>query len=762
MFIFGNKALKQAIKYMKKNGTESVLDLSHAGMNDSDVKKLIKFLKPYIESGESRINTIDLTDNKISVFGLYMLTELINLKNCVITVMKVVENDFEDGDYIKNLNKSLSEKQQTLIQIMGHIANNDLSALRKVKKELGNEAFLGYLNHHQVTWESDYKSYSPSDLASREANKETIEWMRDNGCSNSKEMPERAIKSDKFKEMLESAIKGDKVAQNNLALEYEYGDEVEQDYEEAVKWYRKSAEQGYADAQNNLGDMYASGQGVKQDYEEAVKWYRKSAEQGDPDAQNNLGYAYQYGRGVPKSYKKALEWFHKSAEQGHADAQNNLGELYSSRNFGQPDYKEAVKWYRKSAEQDDPNSQNTLGHLYENGLGVPQDNSEAIKWYTKAAKQGYDTAQSNLAYIYAHGEGIEQNDQKIAFEWRQKAAKLGHIRSQYMLGVMYENGQGTPKNEKKALRFYLQAAEPQGEGKLGYAAAQYKLGLIYEEGKGVVKNYQESFKWYLRAAERGLSAAQDKVSKMYASGTGVSQNNKKSIKFQFKSLEPVDENVLTSYYNFEPESENILLELQDNASKHELFDIGDSFYNGKNGLLKNLEKALQYYTLAADKGHYLAKLKVQDCKTLNEYNHKDTEGKLKEEELKLNEEEIQPVNRDDKKRKPMLFSPKNKQRSGATNSSAQLSMAGSSMRKPSRNKVAKAVEKLLDLAYPLHDADKEEIEYRTGVLKSIEPYRLKKNPDEKGKSILENIKSDLEELLDEDGVKYDKSYKLVS
>ncbi|MDL1959246.1 MAG: hypothetical protein LWX01_06035 [Deltaproteobacteria bacterium] len=39
---------------------------------------------------------------------------------------------------------------------------------------------------------------------------------------------------------------------------------VQQDYAEAVKWFRKAAEQGYADAQFFLGLMYAQGEGVLQ------------------------------------------------------------------------------------------------------------------------------------------------------------------------------------------------------------------------------------------------------------------------------------------------------------------------------------------------------------------------------------------------------------------------------------------------------------------------------------------------------------------
>ena len=48
-------------------------------------------------------------------------------------------------------------------------------------------------------------------------------------------------------------------------LSYKNGQGVPQDFAEAAKWYRLSADQGYALAQSNLGLMYAKGQGVPQD-----------------------------------------------------------------------------------------------------------------------------------------------------------------------------------------------------------------------------------------------------------------------------------------------------------------------------------------------------------------------------------------------------------------------------------------------------------------------------------------------------------------
>jgi uncharacterized protein len=56
-----------------------------------------------------------------------------------------------------------------------------------------------------------------------------------------------------------------------------------EDYKESFGLLKPLAEQGIAEAQYNLGVMYKNGQGVSQDYKEAIKWYRISAERGNAE-----------------------------------------------------------------------------------------------------------------------------------------------------------------------------------------------------------------------------------------------------------------------------------------------------------------------------------------------------------------------------------------------------------------------------------------------------------------------------------------------
>ena len=160
-----------------------------------------------------------------------------------------------------------------------------------------------------------------------------------------------------------------------------------------------TSEQDTAEIALSKGNDYSLGRGVEQDYAEAVKWYRKSAAQGSADAQFNLGLMYFKGQCVEQDDEEAVEWFRKAAAQGSTDAQYNLGWMYENgRGVGQ-DYAEAVKWYRKSAIQGDADTQCHLGWMYENGLGVEQDYAEAVKWYRKSAEQGDEDAKHRLKAI---------------------------------------------------------------------------------------------------------------------------------------------------------------------------------------------------------------------------------------------------------------------------------------------------------------------------------------------------------------------------
>lgn len=74
-----------------------------------------------------------------------------------------------------------------------------------------------------------------------------------------------------------------------LALRYEHGEGVAQDYTHARQLYCDAANQGDARAFFNLGWMYANGRGMPRDDAIAVGWWQKAAAAGITQAANLLG-----------------------------------------------------------------------------------------------------------------------------------------------------------------------------------------------------------------------------------------------------------------------------------------------------------------------------------------------------------------------------------------------------------------------------------------------------------------------------------------
>lgn len=195
------------------------------------------------------------------------------------------------------------------------------------------------------------------------------------------------------------AEQGDSQAQVTLGVMYDYGQGVDRDPEEAMKWYIKAAKQGIPVVQHDVGVKYFQGMGVQQSYEKAAYWWEQSANAGLADSQFNLGLMYYRGLGLKKDYNKARELFQKAAEQGHSHAQYSLAVMNAFGQGMEKNYVEALKWFRKSADQGVPQAQFNLGVFYENGYGLEKNIDTAKEWYTKAANQGLEEAKKKLAEL---------------------------------------------------------------------------------------------------------------------------------------------------------------------------------------------------------------------------------------------------------------------------------------------------------------------------------------------------------------------------
>ena len=201
------------------------------------------------------------------------------------------------------------------------------------------------------------------------------------------------------------------------------------DFNEAFIWCRKAADHGFEDAIYQTGMDYYNGLGVEQNYEQAVKWWEK-ASVNNVAAKYNLGVCYEKGLGTPIDYKKAEECYLISANQGDADAQENLAIMYNTGKGVSQNNKRAFKYFLLAAKQGKVGSIYNLGVLYQNGYGVQKDIKKAFECYKKSASMGLPSANYNLANCYLLGVGVKADITKALFHY-EKAAKKGHKKAEF-------------------------------------------------------------------------------------------------------------------------------------------------------------------------------------------------------------------------------------------------------------------------------------------------------------------------------------------
>lgn len=108
----------------------------------------------------------------------------------------------------------------------------------------------------------------------------------------------------------EAAEKGRVLSQHLLGLSYFVGDETPQDYQEAAKWFLRSANQGHPTSQFMLSSMYVSGHGVPKDVVRAQMWLILSAAQGNVYAvqARNLLEEQMTPAQIAEAQKSARDW----------------------------------------------------------------------------------------------------------------------------------------------------------------------------------------------------------------------------------------------------------------------------------------------------------------------------------------------------------------------------------------------------------------------------------------------------------------------
>jgi uncharacterized protein len=216
------------------------------------------------------------------------------------------------------------------------------------------------------------------------------------------------------------------IAQFNLAVIYDYGEEPYQNKSKALKLYEQSARQGFSDAQSNLGYLYSSG-GVngKPDFDKAFYWYSRAAEQNNNNASYNLSFYYRAGRSVQKDSEKALRLLSDVTGEHRPAAMKLIGDMYMLGELGKKNSERAAEYYYKAAIASHVPAQLELAKILLDSKSQPYNLEESFRWYLKAAEAEDIDGQYNVAVCYLLGEGVKKNKKK-GEEWMKKASENGN------------------------------------------------------------------------------------------------------------------------------------------------------------------------------------------------------------------------------------------------------------------------------------------------------------------------------------------------
>ena len=328
-------------------------------------------------------------------------------------------------------------------------------------------------------------------------------------------------------------------------------------YQDAYAKFLPIAESGNNDAQFIVGSLYFEGQGVAQSFDNAAKWFVKSANGGNVTAMLSLGEMYETDRLGP-NIPEAKRWYKMAADAG-----NKLGQTKYDALNAKPEIPQGFSIYN---DKPTPSADNTLSKAEQDALSIA-GRTKADGFYDQpqepiAKSNGFTSTSTtsvkplpkiDVGPPYKPWTRIEADemlanmaDKSITNNFNAKRytdvreealkfAKRGMVRYQLIIGKTYF----LEKNYPEAMRWYKRAAaaEDTGTAFIYIPEAQFLVGSMYYLGLGVPENRNLAAGWYALAANHTSlnKKAAYELGKMYETGKYIPQDDEKAIHYFTKA-----------------------------------------------------------------------------------------------------------------------------------------------------------------------------------------------------------------------------------
>ncbi len=394
-------------------------------------------------------------------------------------------------------------------------------------------------------------------------------------------------------ELFLSAAEDHLLAAANLGICYQYGFGVEQNSEEAMKWFHKYKNKQIvcylgsigkapgsllnydqvtdlcielsktdSQAQYLMGLRFENGWGVKKSEKKALKFYKKAAKQNNPAAMVRMGLEIQKLAWSEKNHKKSVQYFKKAYDAGNAEAAFRLSLAAGAIYVGGQD--EALE-YAKEALAREPDTglyHLRLAMVLEQRARPDGDLPAYVRAMVEELRVSGKLAQD--ATIKINTDPLFSDEERAAFTEEmmvhyKAAAEQGVPMAYYKLGELYyADDFGPDQDFEEAYVYYQDAAEE------GILDAYYKLGQMHHQGEGIPVTLEEAAYYYMQAAAGGHGKAVEVIARFYLNGTGVTRDLDRAQHWLVMLAESGDEEYLIALGN-------VMMERQDYTEAQKLF-----------------------------------------------------------------------------------------------------------------------------------------------------------------------------------------------
>lgn len=297
-------------------------------------------------------------------------------------------------------------------------------------------------------------------------------------------------------------------------------------FDTSIELFTESAQAEYLPALRNLGECYFFGNAVQKDVEQGLKFLEEAADKGDIKALIELSMIYFLGEDVTKDLEKSLNYLTIAVKTEDPEAMLYMGRYF----FSQKDFATALPWFQKSADAGYSDALDTLGIVYLLGKGVEPDVNRAIELFMEASEKKNPSACFHLAKIYLYGFEDVEKDELKGLRFLYQAFASGSVAAIEKYGELLIEGEIIPQNVDDGIIALTYAANHDLE------LAQIDLAELYLCGEKVDRDEKKAFYWLHRAAEHGAPQIIQQLALMYLQGVGTEQDIDKGVELLNKCV----------------------------------------------------------------------------------------------------------------------------------------------------------------------------------------------------------------------------------